>query len=147
MSSGTFWESEARVFGGHLPASSIPAGLASFTAVHPSAAAGWGCVFDVGVVVCAGVTISTNVKLGRHVHVNPNATIGHDSVLCQFVSVNPAAVISGEVTIKEGALIGAAATILQGLTVGERSVIGAGAVVTKDVPPDVVVKGVPGVWG
>lgn len=43
-------------------------------------------------------------------------------------------------------LVGAAATILQGLAIGERSVIAAGAVVTKDVPPAVVVNGVPGAW-
>lgn len=122
------------------------AGMRPFTAVHPSSTKGFGSVFGDGVVVCAGATISTNVKLDRHVHVNPNATIGHDSVLHEFVSVNPAAVISGEVVILEGALVGAAATILQGLSIGERSVIAAGAVVTRDVPPAVVVKGVPGTW-
>ena len=43
-------------------------------------------------------------------------------------------------------LVGAAATILRGLTIGERSVIAAGAVVTRDVPPAAIVKGVPGAW-
>jgi sugar O-acyltransferase (sialic acid O-acetyltransferase NeuD family) len=122
------------------------AGAAAFTAVHPSATLGALATLGEGVMVCAGATISTNVRLGRHVHVNPNATIGHDAVLGDFVSVNPAAVISGEVVIGEGTLVGAAATILQNLTVGERTVVGAGAVVTKDVPDDVVVKGVPGLW-
>jgi len=122
------------------------AGMKAFTAVHPSATTGWGSVFQDGVVICAGSAISTNVKLGRHVHVNPNATIGHDSVLRDFVSVNPGAVISGEVLVEAETLIGAGATILQQLTVGPRAVIGAGAVVTRHVPSDVVVKGVPGVW-
>ena len=54
--------------------------------------------------------------LGRHVHVNPNATIGHDAVLGAFVSVNPGAVVSGEVVVGEGTLLGASSTILQGLT-------------------------------
>ncbi|HET9022794.1 MAG TPA: acetyltransferase [Ornithinibacter sp.] len=122
-------------------------GARPFTAIHPSATFGAvGTVAD-GVVVCAGATISTNVRLGRHVHVNPNATIGHDAVLGDFVSVNPAAVVSGEVVVGAGTLVGAAATILQNLTVGEGAVIGAGAVVTKSVPDQVTVKGVPGVWG
>ena len=99
-----------------------------------------------GVVVCAGATISTNVRLGRHVHVNPNATIGHDAVLGDFVSVNPAAVISGEVTVGERTLVGAAATVLQGLSVGAGTVLGAGCLVTKSVPNGVVVKGIPGKW-
>jgi NDP-sugar pyrophosphorylase family protein len=55
------------------------AGALPFTAVHPSATLGARTVLGDGVVVCAGATISTNVRLGRHVHVNPNATIGHDA--------------------------------------------------------------------
>lgn len=121
-------------------------GLRPFTAVHPSATFGATTTLAEGVVVCAGAAISNNVRLGRHVHVNPNATIGHDADLRAFVSINPAAVISGEVVVGEETLVGAAATVLQGLTVGERTVIGAGSVVTKNVPDDVVVIGVPGVW-
>lgn len=122
------------------------AGLTPMIAVHPSATFGVRTTLDDGVVVCAGAVVSTNVRLGRHVHVNPNATIGHDADLRPFVSINPAAVISGEVIVGEETLVGAAATVLQNLTVGERVVVGAGAVVTKDVPDDVVVKGVPGRW-
>lgn len=118
----------------------------AFAAVHPSAQIGSRVLFGVGVVVCAGVVISTNARVGRHVHVNPNATIGHDCALGDFVSVNPAAVISGEVHIGADTLVGASATILQGLTVGDGVVIGAGAVVTKNVPNGVTVKGVPGTW-
>lgn len=122
------------------------AGRAPFTAVHPSTTVGARPVIGEGSVICAGVTVSTNVRLGRHVHLNPNATIGHDAVLGDFVSVNPAAVVSGEVRLGEGTLVGAGAIVLQNLTVGEDTLIGAGAVVTKDVPANVVVKGVPGRW-
>lgn len=122
------------------------AGFSPFTAIHPTATFGACTELQDGGVVCAGATISTNVRLGRHVHVNPNATIGHDAVLHDYVSINPAATISGEVEIGEETLVGAAATVLQNLRVGERTVVGAGAVVTKGVPADVVVKGVPGTW-
>lgn len=122
------------------------AGLLPFSAIHPSASVGSHSDLGSGAVVCAGAAISTNVRLGRHVHINPNATIGHDSILADFVSVNPAAVISGEVRIGEGVLVGAATIILQNLTVGARTVVGAAALVTKHVPANVVVKGVPGRW-
>lgn len=122
------------------------AGLSAFSAIHPSALVGSESVLGPGAVVCAGSVLSTNVRLGRYVHVNPNATIGHDAVLGDFVSVNPASVVSGEVNLCEGVLVGAAATVLQNLTVGERTIVGAAALVTKDIPNDVVVKGVPGVW-
>jgi sugar O-acyltransferase (sialic acid O-acetyltransferase NeuD family) len=119
------------------------AGARPFTAVHPSATFGARVAMGEGAVVCAGVAVSTNVQLGGHVHLNPNATLGHDAVLGDFVSVNPGAVVSGEVTVGEGTLVGASATVLQGLCVGEDAVVGAGSVVTRDVADGVVVKGVP----
>lgn len=121
-------------------------GFEPFSAVHPSSIIGENTVIGPGAVVCAGTVISTNVRLERLVHVNPNATIGHDSILGDYVSVNPASVISGEVTLEPEVLVGAAATVLQNLKVGKKSVIGAAALVTKNVPEGVVVKGVPGVW-
>ncbi len=45
--------------------------------------------------------------------------------------------------IKRGASIGTNTTILCGVTVGEKAVVGAGSVVTKDVPPNTIVAGVP----
>ena len=48
-----------------------------------------------------------------------------------------------ETFIKKGASVGSSATILCGITIGENSIVGAGAVVTKDVPPNTMVAGVP----
>jgi acetyltransferase-like isoleucine patch superfamily enzyme len=47
------------------------------------------------------------------------------------------------IVIKRNAWIGANATILPGVTVGENSIVAAGAVVTKDVPANTIVAGVP----
>lgn len=49
----------------------------------------------------------------------------------------------GRVVVKERAFVGYRATLLPGVTVGERAVVAAGAVVAKDVPPGVIVGGVP----
>ena len=48
-----------------------------------------------------------------------------------------------ETFVKKGASIGSNATILCGITIGENALMGAGSVVTKDVPPNTVVAGVP----
>jgi len=45
--------------------------------------------------------------------------------------------------VKKGATIGSGATILSNVTIGERAIVGAGSVVTRDVPPDVIVIGNP----
>lgn len=122
------------------------AGVQPFTAIHPRALLGSSFDAAEGAVICGGASIGTNVRLGRHVHINPNATIGHDTRLGDFVSVNPAAIVSGEVEVGAGTLIGAGATVLQMLTVGPDCVLGAGTVLTKDAPAGVVVVGVPGTW-
>jgi acetyltransferase-like isoleucine patch superfamily enzyme len=47
------------------------------------------------------------------------------------------------IVVKRNAWIGAAATILPGVTIGENAVVAAGAVVSKDVPANTIVAGVP----
>ena len=47
------------------------------------------------------------------------------------------------IVIKRNAWIGAAATILPGITIGENAIVAAGSVVTKDVPSNTIVAGVP----
>lgn len=112
-------------------------------AIHPSVTLGSLSTVGAGSIICSGAQISTNVLMGKHVQVNPNATVGHDSVLGDFVSVNPGSIISGDVVCEEEVLVGAGAVILQGLRVGARSTVGAAACVTRSVNPDCIVKGIP----
>ena len=47
------------------------------------------------------------------------------------------------IILKKGAWVGDSAIVCKGVTIGENSIVGAGAVVTKDVPPNVIVAGNP----
>ncbi|NJL77182.1 MAG: sugar O-acetyltransferase [Saprospiraceae bacterium] len=89
------------------------------------------CVFlDLG-----GITIEDNVLIAPKV-----------SLLTESHPLNPTerqSLIPKPIHIKKNAWIGANATILQGVTVGENAVVSAGSVVTKDVPDNVVVGGIP----
>ena len=49
----------------------------------------------------------------------------------------------GRIIIGENSFLGYGCTVLPGVTIGKNCVIGAGSVVTKDVPDDMVVAGVP----
>ena len=80
------------------------AGLPAATVVHPTTVVGSAGSIDAGTIICSGVQLSTNVHVGRHVQLNPSATVGHDSRLGNFVSVHPAATISGECSINSALL-------------------------------------------
>lgn len=118
---------------GHRPA----------TLIHPAATLGSQVVIGPGSVLCAGVRITTNVVLGRHVHVNLNATIGHDTSIGDFVSLNPLASISGDCEVEHDVLVGVGGILLNGLHVGHGSVIGGAACVVRNVEAGTTVVGVP----
>jgi sugar O-acyltransferase (sialic acid O-acetyltransferase NeuD family) len=111
--------------------------------IHPDSTLGREVTVGDGSVIAPGARLSTNITIGRHVHVDQNAAVGHDSRIGDFARLNPQACISGSVQLDREVLIGANSTVLQGLRVGARSVVGAGACVTKDVPEGRTVKGVP----
>ncbi|MBI3719233.1 MAG: sugar O-acetyltransferase [Sphingobacteriales bacterium] len=82
-----------------------------------------------------GITIEDDVMIGPRVNI---VTENHPLDPSKRRSLDLKSVL-----IKKNAWIGANATILPGVTIGENSVVAAGAVVNKNVPPNVIVGGVP----
>lgn len=111
--------------------------------VHESVTHSRAVSFGPGTVVCAGVRLTNNITIGRHVHLNLNTTVGHDARLGDYVTVSPLVAISGYVTLGDEVMVGTGVTLNPGISVGARSVIGSGAAVLKDLPADVTAVGVP----
>lgn len=94
-----------------------------------------------GVIVTPGCVLTTNVTLGKHVIVNINSTVGHDTRIGDYTTINPGCNISGEVVIGEGCLVGTGAAIREKVRISPGVTVGMGAIVTKnlDVPGGVYV--------
>jgi sugar O-acyltransferase (sialic acid O-acetyltransferase NeuD family) len=118
-------------------------GVRFCTVVHPSAQLTARVAMAEGCVVCAGVVMTSNVRLGRHVHVNLASTLAHDVVVEDFATLAPGVRLSGNVHVGEGANVGTGASVIEKIRVGAWSVVGAGAAVIRDVPPDVTAVGCP----
>ena len=96
-----------------------------------------------GTIICAGVTVTVDIKIGDFCYFNLNSTISHDCVIEDYVTVYSDVSISGNVTVKKFATLGAGTKVKQGLSIGENSVTGIGSVVVKNVTDDVTVVGCP----
>lgn len=97
-----------------------------------------------GTVVMAGVSINSEVKIGKHCIINTNASIDHDCIIHDFVHISPNVALAGNVTVGEGSHIGIGASVIQGITIGKWCTIGAATVIINDVPDGATVVGNPG---
>jgi acyl-[acyl carrier protein]--UDP-N-acetylglucosamine O-acyltransferase len=84
------------------------------------------------------------VTLGDHVTVTANVQfVTHDGGVWVFRDTEPDMDVFGEIVVGNNVFIGYGAILMPNVHVGNNVVIGAGAIVTKDVPDNVVVAGVP----
>jgi sugar O-acyltransferase (sialic acid O-acetyltransferase NeuD family) len=101
-----------------------------------------------GAILCPFVTLTSNIRIGKHFHANLYSYVEHDCVIGDFVTFAPGVHCNGNIHIEDHAYIGAGAVIKQGLpgrplVVGRGAVVGMGAVVTRDVPAGATVAGNP----
>lgn len=123
----------------------------------------------IGQFIAESTTVFTpfHTNFGKHTRIGENVFINHD---CSFldlggitieddVLIGPQVKLVTEnhpidprkrkdldlksIHVKKNAWIGAGATILPGVSIGENAIVAAGSVVTKDVPNNTIVGGVP----
>lgn len=118
-------------------------GAAFATLVHPTAIVGSRSVLNEGCVICPRVTITTDIRLGRHVIVNAHSTIGHDVTIGDCCSLFSHCDVTGGATLEPGVTMGSHAVVLPAVRVGEFARVSAGSVVSRRVKPFTTVFGVP----
>ncbi len=108
-----------------------------------------------------------HINYGRHTKIGKNVFINFDCVFLDLggITIEDGVFIAPKVCllteghplspeerhsltvapihVRRNAWIGANATILQGVTIGENAIVAAGAVVSKDVPANTIVGGIP----
>ena len=115
--------------------------IGTFVEIQKGATIGADCKVSSHTFICEGVTIEDGVFVGHNVSfindkyprsTNPNGAMQTEADWAVVPTL-----------VKKGASIGTTTTVLCGVTIGENAIIGAGSVITKDVPPNTVVAGVP----
>jgi acetyltransferase-like isoleucine patch superfamily enzyme len=114
--------------------------IGAFVEIQKNAIIGARCKISSHTFICEGVTIEDEVFVGHGVvFINdrhPRATTGGALQTEADWTVVPT-------MVRHGASIGSGAAILCGVTIGRGAMIGAGAVVTRDVPDNAIVAGIP----
>jgi sugar O-acyltransferase (sialic acid O-acetyltransferase NeuD family) len=114
--------------------------------VSPNTEVGsFGTTIAAGCNILSGNIITNNVTLKTGCLINPGCSISHDSILEEYVQISPGVRITGNCLIEGFTMLGTNCVILPRVKIGKNVVVGAGAVVTKDVPDNVMVMGVPAV--
>jgi sugar O-acyltransferase (sialic acid O-acetyltransferase NeuD family) len=101
-----------------------------------------------GSILSPYVSLTSNIRIGRHFHANYYSYVAHDCVIGDFVTFAPRVSCNGNIVIEDDVYVGTGAIIRQGrpgkpIVIGRGAVVGMGAVVTKDVAPGVTVIGNP----
>jgi sugar O-acyltransferase (sialic acid O-acetyltransferase NeuD family) len=103
----------------------------------------WDVKIGDGCNLLCNTVLSNSVTVGTCCIIYYGVTIAHDCTIGDFVELSPKATLLGNVEIDAFSQIGAGAIILPRVKIGRNVTVGAGAVVTKDIPDNCIVIGVP----
>ncbi len=113
------------------------------TAQHPFSSLAHDVTVGVGCMISAGAVVTPGARIGRGVLLNTSSSVDHESVVADFAHVSAGATVGANAAIGARSLVGLAAAVMSGRRVGADCLVGAGALVTRDLPDNVVVAGVP----
>lgn len=120
-------------------------GCRFITLIHPAAYVSPLATVAEGAFVGAGCVVAPGAVVGEFALLNRHSSIGHDTQVGAYARVQPGATVGGHVIIGHGATVGLGANVIEERVIGENAFVAAGATVLADVPPGVMVAGIPAV--
>jgi sugar O-acyltransferase (sialic acid O-acetyltransferase NeuD family) len=111
--------------------------------VHPDLQLPDSCTIGAGSIVLAGVVLTVDVVVGKHVVIMPNVTLTHGNRISSFATLCAGVTLGGEVRVEEAAYLGMNACVRQRVRIGSHSTIGMAAAVLTNVPAHETWLGVP----
>jgi sugar O-acyltransferase (sialic acid O-acetyltransferase NeuD family) len=112
--------------------------LSPFSRISP-----YGTSFGLGTIILNQVNVEPGVDMGVECIINKTANIGHGCKLGNSVEVCPGVIMTGDVSVGDDTFIGTGAIIHPKIDIGKNVMVSAGAVVTRNLPDNAVVSGVP----
>lgn len=116
------------------------------------------CVIGRSVIIGRGVAVENSVSVGDYVKIQTGAYITAHVLIEDYCFIAPCVVTTNDnfmgrtqerfahirgATIRRGARVGANSTLLPGVEIGAEAFVAAGSLVTRDVPPGMLVMGAP----
>lgn len=86
-----------------------------------------------GSIICAGVILTRNIKIGKHSHLNLLSTIGHDTIVGDYFTTAPGAKISGNCKIGNRVYFGTNSSAREKLEICDDVIIGLNSGVVKSI--------------
>lgn len=123
---------------------SLPSKTKFFTHIHDSVV-----ILDKSVeigegsIICAGTILTTNIKIGKHCHLNLHSTVGHDTIIGEYFTTAPGVKISGNCNIGDCVYFGTNASVREKIQICDNVTIGLNAGVVKDINESGTYVGVP----
>jgi sugar O-acyltransferase (sialic acid O-acetyltransferase NeuD family) len=122
----------------------LPKETKYFSFIHPSAIIlGNDVEIGDGSIICAGCIITTNIKIGRHSHLNLSTTIGHDCRIGDFFTTAPGVKISGNCEIGNRVYFGTNSSTKEKVSITDDVTVGLNSGVVKSIYESGIYVGTP----
>jgi len=96
-----------------------------------------------GSIICPNTILTTNIKIGKHTHLNLGSTVGHDTLIGDFFTTAPGVKISGNCIIGNRVYFGTNSSVREKITICDDVIIGLNGGVVKNINEPGTYVGVP----